>query len=451
MEKALIIIIIGIIVAIGTVINILIMQNSLRSFSSSYKEGQDQFKDAVKGEMDKLKESTQAQLGNLQMSTMNQITQFKSSVNDQISQFQNSNTAQFMQLQQSSNDQMTSFRSNTSQIINDLKKTTDDKLTEMKQALTDGMDAVRLDTEKKLNEIKGTVDEKLQTTLEKRISESFKNVSTQLEQVYKGLGEMQSLASDVGGLKKVLSGVKTRGILGEIQLGAILEDILTPNQYDTNVATVPGRTERVEYAVRLPGSSDDSVVYLPIDSKFPGDSYEQLKIAQENADKKEIDAAYKQLENVIKKEAKDIHDKYIDPPHTTNFAIMFLPFEGLYSEVVNMGMVEQLQHKFQVNIAGPSTMAAMLNSLQMGFRTLAIQKRSNEVWEVLAGVKTEFETFESVLNKMKTHLSQTSTDLDNLLGTRTRAINRKLKNVQTLEISDQNDVTAMISSFDDEE
>ncbi len=305
--------------------------------------------------------------------------------------------------------------------IEDMRKTTQQSLLELRQ-----------ENAKKLDEIRGTVDEKLQDTLQKKITESFQTVSQQLEQVYKGLGEMQHLASDVGGLKQVLSGVKTRGILGEIQLGAILEEILSPEQYDTNVATIPGSKERVEFAVRLPGQ-DGQPVYLPIDSKFPGDTYMHLQDALNAGDTAAITESRKALETVLKKSARDIRDKYVEPPYTTTFGILFLPFEGLYAEVVNMGMIECLQRDYGVNLAGPSTMAALLNSLQMGFRTLAIQKRSNEVWKVLGEVKTEFTKFEDVMVKMQSHLQQTSNDLENLMGTRTRAIHRKLRSVQELE------------------
>ena len=264
------------------------------------------------------------------------------------------------------------------------------------------------------------------------MSESFKTVSDQLEQVYKGLGEMQSLAADVGGLKQVLSGVKTRGILGEIQLGAILEEILAPEQYGTNVATIPGSTQRVEFAVKLPGA-DGQTVWLPIDSKFPGDTYAHLQDALASGDAQAVEAARRALEQVIRAEAKDIRTKYVEPPYTTNFGILFVPFEGLYAEAVNMGMVERLQHDCQVNLAGPSTMAALLNSLQMGFRTLAIQKRSNEVWQVLGAVKTEFAKFNDGLLKLQERLRQSDQELDKLIGTRTRAINRKLRQVQSLD------------------
>ena len=306
------------------------------------------------------------------------------------------------------------------------------RLEEMRRTLTEGMDAVRAENAKKLDEIRRTVDEQLQDTLQKRVSESFKTVSDQLEQVYKGLGEMQSLAADVGGLKQVLSGVKTRGILGEIQLGAILEEILAPEQYGTNVATIPGSTQRVEFAVKLPGA-DGQTVWLPIDSKFPGDTYAHLQDALASGDAQAVEAARRALEQVIRAEAKDIRTKYVEPPYTTNFGILFLPFEGLYAEVVNRGMVETLQRDYQVNVAGPSTMAALLNSLQMGFKTLAIQKRSNEVWQVLGAVKTEFEKFNDGLVKLQDKLRQSDQELDKLIGTRTRAINRKLRAVQSLD------------------
>ena len=282
-----------------------------------------------------------------------------------------------------------------------------------------------------LEEIRGTVDEKLQTTLEKRISESFKTVSSQLEQVYKGLGEMQSLANDVGGLKKIMSGVKTRGNLGEYQLAAILAEILAPEQYATNVATVPKSSERVEFAVKLP--HEDGTVYLPIDSKFPAETYAQLRDAQESGDRRAVEAAYKNLEAVIKSEAKDIRTKYVAVPYTTNFAIMFLPAEGLYAEVVSRGMVELLQRDYQVNVAGPSTMAALLNSLQMGFKTLAIQQKSNYAWEVLGAVKTEFGKFEESLTKMQRYLDSTSKELDNLITTRSNQMSKRLRDVERLD------------------
>ncbi len=301
----------------------------------------------------------------------------------------------------------------------------------LRDALAQGLETIRTDNSVKLDDIRGTVDEKLQTTLQKRISDSFRTVSQQLEQVYKGLGEMQTLAADVGGLKRVLSGVKTRGILGEVQLGGILREILAPGQYAENVATIPGSANRVEYAVRLPGQN--GTVWLPIDAKFPADSYTRLLNARESGDPAAVAAARKQLEQRLRQEAKDIREKYIELPYTTAFGVLFLPFEGLYAEVVSSGVSETLQRDFQISIAGPSTMAALLNALQMGFRTLAIQKRSGEVWQVLAAVKTEFEKFGAGLQSMQRHLNQTGSDLEELIGTRSRAITRRLEAVQQLD------------------
>ena len=305
------------------------------------------------------------------------------------------------------------------------------QLEQMEKSLRTKQENMLFIVKEQLEEIRGTVDEKLQTTLEKRISESFKTVSSQLEQVYKGLGEMQSLANDVGGLKKIMSGVKTRGNLGEYQLAAILAEILAPEQYATNVATVPKSSERVEFAVKLP--HEDGTVYLPIDSKFPAETYAQLRDAQESGDRRAVEAAYKNLEAVIKSEAKDIRTKYVAVPYTTNFAIMFLPAEGLYAEVVSRGMVELLQRDYQVNVAGPSTMAALLNSLQMGFKTLAIQQKSNYAWEVLGAVKTEFGKFEDSLTKMQRYLDSTSKELDNLITTRSNQMSKRLRDVERLD------------------
>lgn len=291
--------------------------------------------------------------------------------------------------------------------------------------------AIRQDNNSKLDEMRRTVDEKLQKTLNDRMTESFRLVNDRLEQVYRGLGEMQSLAQGVGDLKKVLSNVKTRGILGEVQLGAILEDILTPEQYGKNVATVPGSRNVVEYAVKLP-VEDGSFVWLPIDAKFPGDSYAALRDAYDAGDPVAIQSAVRQLLLTVRMEAKDIREKYINPPNTTEFGILFLPFEGLYAEVVSRGMVEILQREYRVNIAGPSTMAALLNSLQMSFRTIAIQRRSGEVWNILGAVKTEFDKFADALVMTQNRLEQASSELDRLVGVRTRQIQRKLRGVSSL-------------------
>lgn len=308
------------------------------------------------------------------------------------------------------------------------------KLENIRQSVTKQLGDLTQENSRQLEQMRNTVDEKLQKTLEDRIGQSFQLVNERLEQVYKGLGEMQNLASGVGDLKKVLSNVKTRGILGEVQLGSILEQILAPEQYEVNIATRPGHSERVEFAVRLPGGDDsDRPVYLPIDAKFPGDAYGHLREAYENGDQNEINAAAKQLETAIKTAAKDIKEKYVEPPYTTDFGIMFLPFEGLYAEVVNRGMLEVLQRDYRINIAGPTTMAALLNSLQMGFRTLAIQKHSSEVWDTLGAVKTEFEKFEGVLQKAQKNLTDAGKNLDTLIGTRSRLIRSKLKKVESLE------------------
>lgn len=306
------------------------------------------------------------------------------------------------------------------------------KLENMRQTIEKKLSSIQEDNNKKLDDMRKTVDEKMQKTLEDKMNKSFAIVSERLEQVYKGLGEMQTLANGVGDLKKVLSNVKTRGILGEIQLGAILEEILSKEQYDVNVATVPNSKNVVEYAVKMP-VEDNSFIYLPVDSKFPADAYMTLQDAYETADADSVKAAAAQLAVRIKAFAKDIHDKYIEVPYTTEFAIMFLPFEGLYAEVVNRGLVEILQRDYKVNVAGPSTMAALLNSLQMGFRAVAIQKRSLEAWEVLSAVKSEFETFAKVLESTQNRINQANKELDKLVGVRTRAIQRKLRNVEKLE------------------
>ncbi|MCH5300378.1 MAG: DNA recombination protein RmuC [Ruminococcus sp.] len=310
------------------------------------------------------------------------------------------------------------------------------KLDLIRKSVETRLSYMQEDNNKQLEKMRVTVDEKLQKTLEDKMNKSFSLVNDRLEQVYKGLGEMQNLAVGVGDLKKVLSNVKTRGILGEIQLGSILMEILSPEQYEENVPTKKGSRNVVEFAVKLP-ADDDSFIYLPIDSKFPGDSYSAYRDAVEAGDKAQIETTMKILLNTIKNEAKDIRDKYIDPPNTTEFAIMFLPFEGLYSEVVNQGMVEVLQRDYKVNIAGPSTMAALLNSLQMGFKTLAVQKRSVEVWKILGSVKTEFDKFNDVLVMTQQRLNQANTELDKLVGVRTRQIQRKLKDVQKTNAFDE--------------
>ncbi len=319
--------------------------------------------------------------------------------------------------------------------LNSSEQNNEQKLEAIRQTMERNLVSMQQENDKRLKEMQGIVDEKLQKTLKNEVTQSFQLVNAQLEKVYKGLGEMQSVAVGVSDLKKVLSNVKTRGILGEIQLGAILEQMLSPEQYDTNVLTKKGSSDRVEYAVKLPGESGD-FVYLPIDAKFPGDLYSDLQDAYDSGSAELVNSAAAKLIARIKQEAKDIRTKYIDPPATTEFAILFLPFEGLYAEAVNRGMVEELQKNYHISLAGPSTMAALLNSLQMGFKTLAIQKRSSEVWKILGAVKTEFEQFGDILESSQKRLNKVNDELDQLIGTRTRAISRKLKDVEKLETAD---------------
>lgn len=312
-------------------------------------------------------------------------------------------------------------------------------IVEIRETIEKQLEAIRSDNEKQLGEMRQTVDEKLHSTLEKRLGESFKIVSERLEVVHKGLGEMQQLAVGVGDLKKVLSNVKTRGILGEYQLGNILEQILTPDQYSTNVATKKGSQANVEYAVRLPGKLSDEEVWLPIDSKFPMESYQLLLDAYELGEVGKIEQAQVDLLKRIEGFAKDISGKYIDPPHTTDFAIMFLPVESLYGEVLrHPGFFELLQRKYHITITGPTTLSALLNSLQMGFRTLVVQKRSSEVWKVLSEVKTEFGKFSEQLDKVHKHLNTASTSLETLRNTRSSVMDRKLRQVESLDVSDVN-------------
>ena len=317
-----------------------------------------------------------------------------------------------------------------------LADTNDKRVAEMRQAVEDKLTAIQTDNGQRLEQMRATVDEKLHATLELRLGESFKQVADRLEQVHKGLGEMQTLARDVGSLNRVLTNVKTRGIYGEVQLSGLLEQVFTPEQYATNVATVPGSAERVEFAIRLPGQRSDGVpLWLPIDAKFPREDYERLLDAQERADKADADTAAKAIETRLRLEARTIRDKYVAPPHTTDFAILFLPSEGLYAEALRRpGLMESLQREYKVMLAGPTTLLATLNSLQMGFRTLALEKRSAEVWEVLGAVKTEFGKFGEVLAKTKKKLDEASNTI-NQAEVRTRAMERQLRTVEALPTS----------------
>ena len=313
-------------------------------------------------------------------------------------------------------------------------KTSLEAVKDVRETIEKQLKEIREDNGKRLEEMRKTVDEKLQDTLEKRLGESFKQVSERLEQVHKGLGEMQSIASGVGDLKKVLTNVKTKGILGEYQLANIIEQLLPREQYEENVATRPGSNERVEFAVRMPGNSDDDVVWLPIDSKFPLNGYEELINAREAGDLDAIASAEKALAATLEKFAKDISEKYVEAPHTTDFGVMFLPIESLYAEVLrHPGVFETLQRKYRITVTGPTTMSALLNSLQMGFRTLAVTKRSSEVWKILEAVKTEFGKFSNQLEKVDKQLSTAKKSLEDLRSTRTNVMQRRLKDVGTLD------------------
>ena len=403
-------------VAVVTLIVLLILVIQLRQ--------EDRYEDIL----DKLSDQRR-ELNDAIHSSLTSYGQLMDKGQDRFARQQNDNQQSF---QQAVELRMDAFERANQERLASFEKASVERLDGICTTLDKRLAALQENNSKELLEIREVVGEKLQSTLENRISKSFEMVSKQLEAVYKGLGEMQQVAAGVTDLKKVLSNVKTRGILGEIQLGAILEEILSPEQYDTNVATRPGSTERVEYAVKLPGTGE-TPVYLPIDAKFPGDTYAALMDAYDAGDPNAIAAAAAALTTRLKQEAKDVSGKYIAPPATTDFAIIFLPFEGLYAEAVNRGMVEELQKRYKVNLAGPSTMAALLNSLQMGFRTLAIEKRSSEVWEILRSVRGEFDKFGDVLEASQRHLQQVSGDLDQLVGVRTRQIQSRLKNVEKLE------------------
>ncbi len=332
-----------------------------------------------------------------------------------------------------------------------LSKTNDQRLAELRLTVEQRLTAIQQDNEKKLEQMRATVDEKLHATLEQRLGESFKQVAERLEQVHKGLGEMQNLARDVGSLNRVLTNVKTRGVFGEVQLAGLLEQVFTPEQFATNVATVPGSAERVEFAVKLPGQRDDGQpLWLPIDAKFPREDYERLLDAQERADAPAAEAAGKAIETRLRLEAKTIREKYIAPPHTTDFGILFVPTEGLYAEALRRpGLLEGLQREHKVMLCGPTTLLATLTSLQMGFRTLALEKRSAEVWEVLGAVKTEFGKFGDVLAKAKKKLEEAGNTLD-AAEVRTRAMTRKLKGVEALPDEAAQQLLQMVAAEDAE-
>ena len=384
----------------------------------------------------------------------------RSTVNDSVNsldrRFQNfssQNKIDMENMRTSTESRILAMQNTSTEQLESMRRTMDEKLEKQILRNEQRMESLRSSVEQKLSNIqedntkqleamRQTVDEKLQKSLDEKFNQSFKLVSDRLDEVYKGLGEMQNLASGVGDLKKVLSNVKTRGLLGEVQLGAILSEILSPEQYEENIPTKAGSNKPVEFAVRMPGEGSEPV-YLPIDAKFPLDSYSDLIAAYDDGDKAAVDAAAKILISRLKQFAKDISEKYLDPPNTTDFAIMFLPVEGLYAEAVRRGLVEELQRNYKINIAGPTTMAALPNSLQMGFRTLAIQKQSGEAWKVLEGVKTEFDSFAQVLQRTQNRLTQAGQELDTLVGVRTRKIQSKLSRVSRLPTDSAEEQTAI--------
>ena len=326
----------------------------------------------------------------------------------------------------------------------------DERFEHLKIAVETRLTAIQADNAAKLEEMRRTVDEKLHATLEQRLGESFKLVSDRLEQVHRGLGEMQTLAAGVGDLKRVLSNVKTRGTWGEVQLSALLEQLLTADQFGSNVATKPGSNERVDFAIRLPGKGDGAGVWLPIDAKYPIEDYQRLLDAQERGDPAAVEEASRAIETRLKNEAKSIHEKYVSPPHTTDFALLYLPLEGLYAEALRRpGLGETLQREWRVSLTGPTTLAAMLNSLQMGFRTLAIEQRSAEVWAVLGAVKTEFGKFGEALAHTRKKLEEASNSISKA-ETRTRQLSRRLKEVEALPVADSEQLIGMVD-FDGED
>ncbi len=430
-----------------------------------------EYAELLEKEIARIEQSVKEEIKNNRQELHQNLTLFQQSLLEMSQKISETQMAQFKSVHDSNRETMDRLIGTLGEKIRELKEAQEKSLKEFQFAFDKNVASFNelqrekftqlearqteliASTEKRLEQMRETVDEKLQKTLNERIGQSFEMVSRQLESVQKGLGEMQNLAQDVGGLKKVLSNVKMRGGIGEVQLSMLLEQVLAPDQYEANVHTKKGSPDRVEFALKLPGKDDlMDTVYLPIDAKFPKDVYEQLQEAYENGEKTQIDAAGKNLENTIRKMAKDIHDKYIDPPGTTDFGIMFLPFEGIFAEVVrSSALLEQLQREYKIVVTGPTTLAAILNSLQMGFKTLAIQKRSSEVWKILGAVKNEFEKFGGLLEKTQKNLQIATNQLDELVGKRTHAIRRKLREVESLPASETAYYLPGTEKEDDEE
>ncbi len=383
----------------------------------------------LRDELGRQGQGTRTDLATFQRMLLAQSGDVARTQNEQIDSFR----AQLAVTQQQTDAALRRFSDTLAEQLRLLSDANERRLNDVRHAVETRLVSLQEGNEKKLEQMRATVDEKLHATLEQRLGESFKQVADRLEQVHKGLGEMQTLARDVGSLNRVLSNVKTRGIFGETQLAGLLEQVFTPEQYATNVATVPDSNERVEFAIRLPGQrSDGAPLWLPIDAKFPREDHERLLDAQERADPVAVEAAAKAIETRLRLEARSIRDKYVSPPHTTDFGILFVPTEGLYAEALRRpGLLEALQRDFKVMLTGPTTLLATLTSLQMGFRTLALEKRSAEVWEVLGAVKTEFARFGDVLAKTKKKLAEASDTID-AASVRTRAMERKLRGVESL-------------------
>ncbi|KAA9129684.1 DNA recombination protein RmuC [Marinihelvus fidelis] len=412
------------------------MTQQLKELEKTNRESLDNVRSNLDRRVIQLQENNEAKIGKFQDSMSDGLKQNRTMLSDSIEKLSNTQKSQL----ESVAKELRQLSDSNQQSLDRIRQTFDERVVQLQSS-----------NEKKLDEMRNTVDEKLHDTLEKRLGESFKLVSNQLDAVHKGLGEMQSLATGVGDLKRVLTNVKARGTWAEVQLGSILEQVLTSEQFEKNVCTKPNTTERVEFAVRLPGPKDDParVVYLPIDSKFPQEDYARLQDASEKSDPILVQTATDALMRSIKSSAKEIHDKYINPPETTDFAIMFLATEGLYAEVLRQpALVEDLQQNFRIVVAGPTTLVAILSSLRVGFQTLAIEKRASEVWRVLAAVKTEFGKFGGVLAKVKKQLNTASKTIDQT-EVRTRAMERKLREVEHLPTEEANEILALDDSKED--
>lgn len=438
MEIYLIVILICAVVSVITGIISIILRPRREIFSDEVRDEAERLKTALQQDNSTHRQELVGFLAGIKTELGQSLKDNRGELNESLDKFRNT-------LESKMNEFSAALKGSSEEMLrrqDEIRNATDAKLESIRKTMQERLEILQDANSKKLDEMRQTVDEKLQATLNTRINEAFKQVSEQLDKVHNGLGAMTSLANDVGGLKKVLTNVKTRGIIGEIQLEALLSSVLSPEQYECNVQIKKNTQERVEFAIKLPGRDDeDSVVLLPIDSKFPDEPYQKLLLAYDEADPAKINLSRRDLASAIKSAAKDIRDKYIDPPATTAWAILFLPFEGLYAEVLqNTALVHQLQSEYHITLTGPTTLGAFINSLQMGFRTLAIQKRSGEVWKLLGAVKTQFNAFGEVLDTTQRKLRGASDELDKLVGTRTRMIQSKLRQVELLPDGQANSI-----------